>query len=83
VTHRELGPALRRIGYNPTEAELQVRQSALDITVQDLVNVVDKDGTGTIDFPEFLQMMRIKVHDQSQEDDIREAFQVFDSVGSP
>ena len=28
---------------------------------QDLINVVDKDGTGTIDFPEFLQMMRIKV----------------------
>ncbi len=51
-------------------------------TVQDLVNVVDKDGTGPIDFPEFLQMMRIKVHDQNQEEDIREAFQVFDSVGS-
>ena len=29
--------------------------------LQDLINVVDKDGTGTIDFPEFLQMMRIKV----------------------
>jgi Ca2+-binding EF-hand superfamily protein len=25
------------------------------------VNIVDKDGTGNIDFPEFLSMMAIKV----------------------
>ncbi len=28
---------------------------------QDMVNIVDKDGTGNIDFPEFLSMMAIKV----------------------
>jgi Ca2+-binding EF-hand superfamily protein len=27
-----------------------------------MVNIVDKDGTGNIDFPEFLSMMAIKVH---------------------
>ncbi len=26
-----------------------------------MVNIVDKDGTGNIDFPEFLSMMAIKV----------------------
>ena len=41
---------------------------------------MDKDGTGSIDFPEFLMMMKLKVQDQNQEEDIREAFKVFDSV---
>ena len=33
----------------------------MDICVKDMVNLVDKDGTGNIDFPEFLSMMAIKV----------------------
>ena len=41
---------------------------------------MDKDGTGSIDFPEFLMMMKLKVQDQNQEEDIREAFRVFDNV---
>ena len=41
---------------------------------------MDKDGTGSIDFPEFLMMMKMKVQDQNQEEDIREAFKVFDNV---
>ena len=49
-------------------------------TIQDLINIVDKDGTGSIDFPEFLMMMKLKVQDQNQEEDIREAFKVFDNV---
>ena len=45
-----------------------------------MVNEVDKDGTGTIDFPEFLTMMAVKINDQNAEDEIQEAFQVFDGV---
>jgi Ca2+-binding EF-hand superfamily protein len=29
-----------------------------------MVNEVDKDGTGSIDFPEFLAMMAMKINDQ-------------------
>ena len=45
-----------------------------------MINTVDKDGTGSIDFPEFLMMMKLKVQDQNQEEEIREAFKVFDNV---
>ena len=45
-----------------------------------MVNQVDKDGTGSIDFPEFLMMMALKVDSENAEDEIREAFQVFDGV---
>ena len=48
--------------------------------IQDMVNEVDKDGTGSIDFPEFLAMMAMKINEQNAEDEIREAFKVFDGV---
>lgn len=47
---------------------------------KDMVNEVDKDGTGQIDFPQFLAMMAMKINDQNAEDEIREAFKVFDGV---
>jgi len=71
INSRELGSVLRQIGQNPTEAELQ-----------DMVNDVDKDGTGSIDFPEFLAMMAMKINEQNAEDEIREAFKVFDGDGN-
>ena len=48
-----------------------------------MVNQVDKDGSGMIDFPEFLMMMANKADYENAEDQIREAFQVFDGVISP
>lgn len=41
---------MRSLGQNPTEAELQ-----------DMINEVDADGNGTIDFPEFLSLMARKM----------------------
>lgn len=41
---------MRSLGQNPTEAELQ-----------DMINEVDADGNGTIDFPEFLHLMARKM----------------------
>ena len=48
-----------------------------------MMNEVDKDGTGSIDFPEFLAMMALKINEQNAEDEIREAFKVFDGVSQP
>ena len=61
----------RQLGQNPTEAELQ-----------DMINEVDKDGTGLVEFPVFLYMMARKENDETAEDEIREAFKVFDGVST-
>jgi calmodulin len=39
-------------------------------------------GNGTIDFPEFLTMMARKMKDTDSEEEIREAFRVFDKDGN-
>ena len=47
---------------------------------QDMVNEVDSDATGEVQFPNFLQLMARKFSENNAEDEIREAFRVFDSV---
>jgi len=71
ITTRELGTVMRSLGQNPTEAELQ-----------DMIDGVDADGNGTIDFPDFLTMMARKMRDTDSEEEIREAFKVFDKDGN-
>jgi len=41
-----------------------------------------RTGNGTIDFPEFLTMMARKMKDTDSEEEIREAFRVFDKDGN-
>ena len=62
---------MRSLGQNPTEAELQ-----------DMVNEIDADGDGTIDCPECLTMMARKMKDTDSEEEIKEAFKVFDKDGN-
>ena len=47
-----------------------------------MVNEVDKEATGYLQFPSFLSLMSKKYSDQNAEDEIREAFRVFDGVSS-
>merc|ERR1711903_157935 len=71
ITTKELGTVMRSLGQNPTEAELQ-----------DMINEVDADGNGTIDFPEFLNLMARKMKDTDSEEELHEAFKVFDKDGN-
>ena len=43
---------------------------------------VDADGSGTMDFPEFLNLMARKMKDTDSEEEIKEAFKVFDKDGN-
>jgi len=40
--------------------------------------VLYSPGSGTVDFPEFLNMMAKKIQNTDSEEEIREAFRVFD-----
>ncbi|KAF9345907.1 hypothetical protein BGX34_004370, partial [Mortierella sp. NVP85] len=71
ITTKELGSVMRSLGQNPTDSELQ-----------DMINEVDADGNGIIDFPEFLTMMARKMRDTDSEEEIKEAFKVFDKDGN-
>lgn len=59
---------MRSLGQEPTEAELK-----------GIISEVDTDGNGSIEFPEFLAMMARKMKESNTEDDIRDAFRVFDT----
>jgi calmodulin len=65
ITSKELGTVMRSLGQNPTEQE-----------ISDMINEVDTDNNGTIDFPEFLTMMAKKMKDTDTEEEIKEAFKV-------
>ncbi|XP_045483868.1 calmodulin-beta isoform X2 [Pieris rapae] len=67
ITMAELGVVMRSLGQRPSETELR-----------DMVKEVDQDGNGTIEFNEFLQMMSKKMRGADGEDELREAFRVFD-----
>ena len=47
-----------------------------------MINEVDADGNGTIDFPEFLSLMARKMKDTDTEEELVEAFKVFDRDGN-
>lgn len=70
VTTKELGTVMRSLGQNPSESELA-----------DMINEVDANSDGSIDFPEFLTMMAKKMKDTDLDAEIAEAFKVFDRNG--
>eukprot|EP00274_Cyanoptyche_gloeocystis_P007843 CAMPEP_0196653436 /NCGR_PEP_ID=MMETSP1086-20130531/3059_1 /TAXON_ID=77921 /ORGANISM="Cyanoptyche gloeocystis , Strain SAG4.97" /LENGTH=99 /DNA_ID=CAMNT_0041984633 /DNA_START=400 /DNA_END=696 /DNA_ORIENTATION=+ len=43
-----------------------------------MISDIDKDGSGTIDFEEFLEMMTQKMSEKDPKEDILKAFKLFD-----
>ena len=71
ITVLELGTVMRSLDQNPTEAELQ-----------DMINEVDADGNGTLDFDEFCNLMAKQMKESNQEEELRERFKLFDKDGN-
>ncbi|KAL5195951.1 Calmodulin-like protein 8 [Glycine soja] len=69
ITMEELASALRTLNQNnPRKEELQI-----------MMNEVDMNGSGTIEFGQFLNLMARKMKKQSEaEEELKEAFKLFD-----
>ena len=71
ITTKEVGTLMRNLGQNPSEEELK-----------QMIREVDLDGNGTIDFKEFLCLMVKKMKGTDTEEELIEAFKVFDRDGN-
>jgi calmodulin len=63
-----LGTVMKNLGYNLKPDQLQ-----------EAIEAVDSDGSGWIDFDEFLALMARKTKEAQDEQELREAFRVFDT----
>jgi Ca2+-binding EF-hand superfamily protein len=62
-----LGTVMKNLGHNLKPEQLE-----------ECIEAVDGDGSGTVDFEEFLELMRKKTKEYEDEQELREAFRVFD-----
>uniref|UniRef100_A0A1I8EZI1 EF-hand domain-containing protein n=1 Tax=Wuchereria bancrofti TaxID=6293 RepID=A0A1I8EZI1_WUCBA len=97
ISTKELGIAMRSLGQNPTEqvCEIFVHGSCMNIEkcgklglklfclleIMEMINEVDIDGNGQIEFTEFCVMMK-RMMKETDSEMIREAFRVFDKDGN-
>ena len=71
INTSEIGDVLRALGQRPTKAELA-----------QMVREVDADGSGDVDFAEFLAMMLRKIDESDVVAELRNVFSVFDKDDS-
>merc|ERR1712243_39040 len=67
IETQELKIAMRALGFEP-------KQDEIDKMVRD----VDDDGSGSVDYPEFLEMMAHKILNRDPAEEIDKAFKLFD-----
>ena len=58
---------MRALGFEPKKEE-----------IKKMISDIDKDGSGTIDFSEFLEMMTSKMSERDSREEILKAFRLFD-----
>ena len=67
ITTQELEEVVRSLGHITTAEE-----------VADIICQLDTDKSGTVDFHEFLMMMGKKMTNGEEDNELRQAFNVFD-----
>ena len=71
ITARELGNMMRSIGQNPTDEEVLA-----------MIKEVDLNSDGKIELDEFITLMARNSPDTQTEDEVINAFRVFDKEGN-
>lgn len=73
ISRDELKGVMKKLGSDPTDDEIQA-----------MINSVDDNGDGEIDFEEFLVLMSAKKKNSKDDPDkeLKDAFKVFDADGS-
>ncbi len=67
INSKDLGNILRSLGHDQSDQELV-----------DMINENDQDEDGRIDFNEFLDLMHKRAKDEDIEEELSEAFRIFD-----
>ena len=71
ITTKELGTVMRSLGQNLSEAE-----------IKEMIDIVDEDKNGTIDFQEFLHLIARKMKIIDKEEELLDAFNILDKDGN-
>ena len=71
ITLKELSNVLRSLNLDPTEEE-----------IKEMIDEVDLDGNGEIDFEEFVTLMNRRSKETDIEEEVLNAFKVFDKEGN-
>jgi len=71
ITKEELGAVMGELGLQATPSQLE-----------DMINEIDLDGGGTVDLEEFIKMMTVETKPANIEQEMRNAFKVFDKDNS-
>ncbi|CUG88869.1 calcium-binding protein, putative [Bodo saltans] len=69
IATTELGTVIRSLGLYPTNSEVQA-----------MIEMVDSDRSGTISREDFLKLMATQITRVESEEDVRDAFRVFDKT---
>nr|XP_043610451.1 probable calcium-binding protein CML20 isoform X2 [Erigeron canadensis] len=67
IDAKELSNAMRALGFEMTKEQ-----------INDMIADVDKDGSGAIDFDEFVYMMTDKIGERSSKQELSKAFNILD-----
>ena len=70
IDTRELTAALSGLGFEAKNA-----------TVYQMIAKIDKEGSGQVDFHEFLELMAARVSDKDSREDVLKVFALFDAEG--
>lgn len=71
ITAKELSNVMKSLNHHATDQE-----------VQEMIAEVDTDGNGRVDFEEFVSLMNRRTKETDTEEEVINAFRVFDKEGN-